>query len=226
LAQMAPQDRLWHLLMHIVLQHSERCGAIRDQLLIRSTAGECTEAEMTGIRKQIGSSQFASSLRTVLDQATAGPGELKGAADAYFALSATRYACATAIFAVGATPSVHMWRPLKDLTLAVGFNRKWFSSYVKGLTQPAPAISRRLSLVGRWPRLAHLVLVGLRSGRLTILALPAMCLALKSRRVARSLQGRLTLPEPQTSVNHIVPATDFRRTVSSQPLQPIGATHE
>jgi hypothetical protein len=225
LARFSPSDHLWHLLMHLVLQHTERTAAIRDLLLIRNAAADCSNAEIEQVSHRIRASHVAAALQAVFDEALRRT-EAGAGADPFFALSATRYACAATIFVVDGTPSVLAWRPLKDLTLAIAFDHTSFGSFFRSVLKPAPAISRRLQGIGRWPALSYLGLVALRIGRFTILMPAALCLAYRSARVARTLQRGLTPPESGTSLNRVVLATGSRRVVSPQPFHAIGAIHD
>jgi len=46
LHRLAPRDHLWHLLLHVVVQHPFRAGAIRDLLLIADAFAECSEQDL------------------------------------------------------------------------------------------------------------------------------------------------------------------------------------
>lgn len=53
LFRLGAAEHLWHLLQHVVLGHPERRGLLRELLLLQHAVGECNEAQLGDVRKQI-----------------------------------------------------------------------------------------------------------------------------------------------------------------------------
>jgi len=66
LRQLATQDQLWHLLMHVIVQHPFRAGAIRDLLLIGAAVAECSEEDLVALEFLIARRPEAEIFREVL----------------------------------------------------------------------------------------------------------------------------------------------------------------
>lgn len=64
--RLAPPDHLWHLLMHLAVQHPYRHGSIRDLFVVRSAVGECLPEEIEGVVRQAHAHEHARSMRQIL----------------------------------------------------------------------------------------------------------------------------------------------------------------
>ena len=53
LFRLGAAEHLWHLLQHVVLDHPERRGLLRELLLLQHAVGECDEAQLGEVREQI-----------------------------------------------------------------------------------------------------------------------------------------------------------------------------
>ena len=53
LCRLAASEHLWHVLQHVVLDHPERRGLLRELLLLQHAVGECNEAQLSAVRMQI-----------------------------------------------------------------------------------------------------------------------------------------------------------------------------
>ena len=63
------RDHLWHLLEHMVIDHPERCGLIRELMLIGQAIAECGEADLTAVNSRIDGCSHRGALREVFEAA-------------------------------------------------------------------------------------------------------------------------------------------------------------
>lgn len=66
LERLSPLDHLWHLLIHVVVQHRFRAAVIRDLLLIGDAVDECSGEDLDELVKMIDQSPDARDLRGTL----------------------------------------------------------------------------------------------------------------------------------------------------------------
>ncbi|MBI4503730.1 MAG: nucleotidyltransferase family protein [Gemmatimonadetes bacterium] len=65
LSRLAPRDHLWHMLTHVVIDHPDRRGRLRDALLIGAALAECTAEEEREMEQEIARLPYA---RPLADQ--------------------------------------------------------------------------------------------------------------------------------------------------------------
>ena len=90
LRALAPPLHLWHVLVHGAFHHPERCGSLRELLLLRAALRACSPAELREVETRIDASPAHPLLRRVMAWVTGGDGET-GDGDPFRAAAALRY---------------------------------------------------------------------------------------------------------------------------------------
>lgn len=186
LLRLAPPDHLWSLLVHVAVQHPYRVGLLRDWMLIRSAAVECSSAEMEVVRRRIRSNPHAALIQRVLEDATAvGPVD----PDPFAGRAGVRYVTAGATFFNGArAPRPRVWRPLMAVSISLATTpTTYFEEWRKVL---APMLPPGTSEEGERPlRRPGLARVLARALRLLVLTFAALLLRRSARRAASRGSG-------------------------------------
>ncbi len=182
LLRLAAPDQLWHILLHIGVQHLDRRATLRDHLLMRAAAAACAPAELDQVRDRIRAHPAAGALGQTLAAALgdgADPDPLAG-------FAAARYANPVLLFTLEPMPPDWLWVPLTVLTLAFALKpRDYFRSW-RGLLRPAPVRRRRLPGAADGGA-GRALLILLRALRLAALTPVATLLAWKSARAQHAL---------------------------------------
>jgi len=69
--RLSPPDHLWHLLVHSAVSHPDRRGSLRDLLLIKSAARQCSAAELEHVSARIATLSRSAPLSAMLGLARA-----------------------------------------------------------------------------------------------------------------------------------------------------------
>ncbi len=88
--RLSPPDHLWHLLVHSVVSHPERRGCLRDLLLIKRAARQCSPTELDDVTRRIAGSSRGSALGAMLALAQ-GAGSTADGTDCFRAEAAANY---------------------------------------------------------------------------------------------------------------------------------------
>lgn len=90
LRALSPPLHLWHVLVHGAFHHPERCGSLRELLLLRAALRACSPAELREVEARIDASAASALLRRVMAWAARAEGET-GDDDPFRAAAALRY---------------------------------------------------------------------------------------------------------------------------------------
>ena len=178
--RLSATDHLWHLLEHVTVDHPERCGLIRELLLIGVAAVECSDREMEHVRSRVSGHPRGDMMRTTLQMAE----DLYGrrlVGDPLAGVTAIAYAVRTVLLGVPLPrvlePHVYKW----SFGLLLGraarrrlWNDIWVLSLEYSLGRYLGWLERRTGRLGKGYR----ILLRLVRGALAIaLALPVAFVA-------------------------------------------------
>jgi hypothetical protein len=90
LRALSPPLHLWHVLVHGAFHHPERCGSLRELLVLRAAARRCSPEEMREVEARVDASAARELLRRVMAW-VAMPGEEAARDDPFRAAAALRY---------------------------------------------------------------------------------------------------------------------------------------
>ena len=184
LMRLGAADHLWHLLLHTVVTHPYRRGALRDGLLIAEALGDCDSAELAALERRIGAHPLAQPLgdlfamvRELRDGLSVGDRFRREAAANYVLrgplgwLGFSRFWTGAFVGAVFA-----------GLGSTAERRREWMLAWQRPLFPSPWGFAARLER--RWPRVGRWSRTGTKVARLIVARAAAWPVATAARRLA------------------------------------------
>lgn len=173
LERLAPVDQLWHLLVHIGVQHPDRYGALRDLLLMRDAREQCSPDALDDLAARIRSHDHKVVFRRLLEASTFGCDGLNDPFVRDRAQVLVTGALTARLPAPAGFRGVTADWALALLQGAPAFHYRWYRVRMRTVeasaTRPIAWVERRSSHLGRGVRVASRVL---RHGAAFVVALP------------------------------------------------------
>jgi hypothetical protein len=195
LFRLAPRDHLLHMLSHVVVDHPDRRGRLRDAILLRQALGECSAPDLDDLAREIAGSVYATELSQQLEfirgMAAGDPNSdrYEKAAFAHFWLSERMQR--------GSREQIPLWRQIYGtvwiwaMSLVAGWRvRQWL---LDGLHTPSADLSRfpvTAWLERRAPRAGRALRVCLRAIHYLLAGAFAWPMAIAARRAAKRAGAR------------------------------------
>jgi hypothetical protein len=182
LRRLAPPDHLRHLVVHSALQHRERCGRLRDLVLICDAVRGCAPAELAGVRAALGERPAVAPARAVLAMAV----ELadgRPVQDCFRSTAAAGYLLA----ARGPGRSAAFDRRLTGASVALAEGRGDYLRLLRSAADPwelASSVGWLATLERRWPAFGRALRITGATARTLLATPPAVVIAWRARRLA------------------------------------------
>ena len=200
------RDHLWHLLEHMVIDHPERRGFIRELMLIGQAIAECGENDLTAVNRRIDGCSHRRALREVFEAADhlrkgrCDNVPLESVAAAFYSVRVVLQPVLLPLFLEG---YVYKWAFGWLMGRAARrslWDEIWFTSLDRSTNPPVAWLERWARPVARPFRLS------LRLARALIAAAIAFPVAVMARRITRHATATVSAhdtghgPQPESSV--------------------------
>jgi hypothetical protein len=179
LRALSPPLHLWHVLVHGAFHHPERCGSLRELLVLRAAMSRCSPQEMREVEARMDASAAHTLLRGLMAWVAA-PGEEAAEDDPFRAAAALRYSLWQRPRSSEGAGRWERTVMTVAFTEALGhgqFRLLWGRHHMVGVFTPYD--------VGLAP-LKRTLRAGARAGHLALATLRGRPLAIHARRLARA----------------------------------------